>query len=132
MPYENQTIILIFSRMLSFNWLRTTRTTLSARHNSTYSCRAEPEPEPEAEAEPKPKKTNNMDYFNYRKQRAFRRRCCCAGHYYQHGSPCYIYSRATLERHWKAFELAFGDHPHLICYAVKANSNIACLICLPV
>ena len=46
---------------------------------------------------------------------------------YKYGSPCYIYSRATLERHWNAFDQAFGDHPHLICYAVKANSNIAIL-----
>lgn len=45
----------------------------------------------------------------------------------QYGTPCYIYSRATLERHWKAFDQPFGDHPHLICYAVKANSNIALL-----
>ncbi|MCX7101421.1 MAG: diaminopimelate decarboxylase, partial [Methylobacter sp.] len=46
---------------------------------------------------------------------------------YKYGSPCYIYSRATLERHWKAFDHAFGEQAHLICYAVKANSNIALL-----
>ncbi len=45
----------------------------------------------------------------------------------QYGTPCYIYSKATLERHWHAFNNAFGAHPHLICYAVKANSNIAIL-----
>jgi len=44
-----------------------------------------------------------------------------------HGSPCYVYSRATLERHWLAFDSALGDHPHLICYAVKANSSLAVL-----
>ncbi len=43
------------------------------------------------------------------------------------GTPCYVYSKATLERHWKAFDEAAGDHPHLICYAVKANSNLAIL-----
>lgn len=43
------------------------------------------------------------------------------------GSPCYIYSRATLERHWHAFNDSFGDHEHLVCYAVKANSNIGLL-----
>ncbi|APZ41925.1 diaminopimelate decarboxylase [Acidihalobacter ferrooxydans] len=43
------------------------------------------------------------------------------------GTPCYVYSRATLERHWRAFDAALGDHPHLICYAVKANSNLAVL-----
>lgn len=43
------------------------------------------------------------------------------------GTPCYVYSRAALESHWQAFDSAFGNHPHLICYAVKANSNLAVL-----
>ena len=43
------------------------------------------------------------------------------------GTPCYIYSRSALENHWQAFDSAFGNHPHLICYAVKANSNLAVL-----
>ncbi len=43
------------------------------------------------------------------------------------GTPCYVYSRAALARHWRAFDAAFGDHPHRICYAVKANSNLAVL-----
>lgn len=45
----------------------------------------------------------------------------------QFGTPCYVYSRATLTRHFKAYQEALGDHPHLICYAVKANSNLAVL-----
>ncbi len=45
----------------------------------------------------------------------------------QWGSPVYVYSRATIERHWQAFSQAFGDYPHKICYAVKANSNLAVL-----
>ncbi|HHJ12374.1 MAG TPA: diaminopimelate decarboxylase [Chromatiales bacterium] len=45
----------------------------------------------------------------------------------RHGTPTYVYSRATIERHWRAFDTALGDHPHLICYAVKANSNLAVL-----
>ena len=45
----------------------------------------------------------------------------------QIGTPCYVYSRATLERHWHAFDGAFGDYPHLVCYAVKANGNLAIL-----
>jgi diaminopimelate decarboxylase len=68
-----------------------------------------------------------MDYFNYRNNELFAEDVAVQDIVYQYGSPCYIYSRATLERHWQAFELAFGDHPHLICYAVKANSNIALL-----
>ncbi|MEE2733053.1 MAG: diaminopimelate decarboxylase [Pseudomonadota bacterium] len=43
------------------------------------------------------------------------------------GTPCYIYSRQALESAWKAFDEAFGQHPHLVCFAVKANSNLAVL-----
>jgi diaminopimelate decarboxylase len=68
-----------------------------------------------------------MDYFNYRNDELFVEDVSVQDIVYQHGSPCYIYSRATLERHWKAFDQAFGNQPHLICYAVKANSNIAIL-----
>jgi len=39
------------------------------------------------------------------------------------GSPVYIYSHATLERHFKAFDEAFAAMPHTICYSVKANST---------
>ena len=42
-------------------------------------------------------------------------------------TPAYVYSRATIERHWHAFDQAAGSHPHLICYAVKANSTLAIL-----
>ncbi len=68
-----------------------------------------------------------MDYFNYQNDELFVEDISVQDIVYQHGSPCYIYSRATLERHWKAFDNAFGQHPHLICYAVKANSNLAIL-----
>jgi len=47
-----------------------------------------------------------------------------------HGTPLYVYSRATLERHWNAFDQALGEHPHLVCYAVKANANLAVLALL--
>src|SRR5438128_12291222 len=40
------------------------------------------------------------------------------------GTPAYIYSEATLSRHVRVFDEAFQGVPHLICYAVKANSNI--------
>jgi len=68
-----------------------------------------------------------MDYFNYRNDELFAEDVAVQDIVYQYGSPCYIYSRATLERHWNAFDRAFGQQPHLICYAVKANSNIAIL-----
>lgn len=68
-----------------------------------------------------------MDYFNYQHQQLFAEDVAVSDIIAQYGSPCYIYSRATLERHWHAFNNAFGDHPHLICFAVKSNSNIALL-----
>lgn len=45
----------------------------------------------------------------------------------QFGTPCYVYSRARLTQNWLAFANAFANVPHRICYAVKANSNIAIL-----
>lgn len=45
----------------------------------------------------------------------------------EYGSPLYIYSRATLQRHYHTFDQAFGDYPHHIHYAVKANGNLAIL-----
>ncbi|HVN33790.1 MAG TPA: diaminopimelate decarboxylase [Casimicrobiaceae bacterium] len=43
------------------------------------------------------------------------------------GTPCYVYSRAAIEARYDAFDGAFADLPHLVCYAVKANSNLAIL-----
>jgi diaminopimelate decarboxylase len=43
------------------------------------------------------------------------------------GTPLYVYSRATLERHYRAFERALAGRPHRVCYAVKANGNLAVL-----
>lgn len=43
------------------------------------------------------------------------------------GTPCYVYSRAAIEQQFRAFDTAFGAHPHRVCYAVKANSNLAVL-----
>jgi len=44
-----------------------------------------------------------------------------------YGSPLYVYSRTDIENNWLEFDQAFGAHPHLVCYAVKANSNLAVL-----
>ena len=45
----------------------------------------------------------------------------------QFGTPCYVYSKSALELNYEAYTSALGSHPHLICYAVKSNSNIAVL-----
>ncbi|WP_319558476.1 diaminopimelate decarboxylase [Thiomicrorhabdus sp.] len=44
-----------------------------------------------------------------------------------YGTPLYVYSRSEFEQRWKAFDDAFGSQPHLVCYAVKTNSNLAVL-----
>ncbi len=71
-----------------------------------------------------------MDYFEYQDGRLRAEQVDVSMLADQYGTPLYVYSRATLERHWTAFDEALGDHPHLVCYAVKANSNLAVLALL--
>ncbi|MCP5305112.1 MAG: diaminopimelate decarboxylase [Chromatiaceae bacterium] len=68
-----------------------------------------------------------MDHFQYRDGELYAEDVPLQAVAERFGTPCYVYSRATLERHWHAFDDAFGDHPHLVCYAVKANSNLGVL-----
>jgi len=68
-----------------------------------------------------------MDFFQYQNGELYAEQVPVADIIQQYGSPVYIYSKATLERHWHAFDKAFENRPHLICYAVKANSNIGVL-----
>lgn len=68
-----------------------------------------------------------MDHFQYRDGALFAEEIAVADLAERFGTPLYVYSRATLERHFRAFDEAFGEHPHQVCYAVKANSNIAVL-----
>ncbi|MFC0992022.1 diaminopimelate decarboxylase [Pasteurella multocida] len=68
-----------------------------------------------------------MDYFQYQQAQLMAEQVPVKQIAQQYGTPLYIYSRATLERHWHAFNNALGDHPHLICFAVKSNPNIAIL-----
>ena len=68
-----------------------------------------------------------MDYFNYKNGKLYAEEVDLGDIAERFGTPCYVYSRATLERHWRAFDQALSGRPHLICYAVKANSNLAVL-----
>jgi diaminopimelate decarboxylase len=68
-----------------------------------------------------------MDYFRYHNGRMRAEDVDLGNIAERFGTPCYVYSRATLERHWQVFDSALGSHPHLICYAVKANSSLAVL-----
>ena len=68
-----------------------------------------------------------MDFFQYQYHQLMAENLPVKQLAEQFGTPLYIYSKATLERHWHAFDKAFGEHPHLVCYAVKSNPNIAIL-----
>ncbi len=68
-----------------------------------------------------------MDHFNYKDGDLYCEEVSIAALAEQYGTPLYVYSRATLERHWHAFDRALAEHDHLVCYAVKANSNLAVL-----
>mgnify|MGYP000170240044 CR=1 FL=1 len=68
-----------------------------------------------------------MDHFSFKEGELFVEDLPLSLIAQQFGTPSYVYSRATLERHYLAYTNAFGDYPHLICYAVKANSNLAVL-----
>jgi diaminopimelate decarboxylase len=68
-----------------------------------------------------------MDYFQHQSGSLYAEQVPVADIAQDYGTPTYIYSRKTLEQHWQAFDDAFSDLPHLVCYAVKANSNLAVL-----
>lgn len=68
-----------------------------------------------------------LDFFNYTDQTLFAENVSLETVAEQFGTPTYVYSRATFERHYNAYADAFASHPTLVCYAVKACSNIAIL-----
>jgi diaminopimelate decarboxylase len=68
-----------------------------------------------------------MDHFTYRNGELHAEDVPVAEIARRFGTPAYVYSRATLERHYRAYDEALSGRPHLVCYAVKANSNLAVL-----
>lgn len=68
-----------------------------------------------------------MDYFHYESDELFAEDVTLSSIAEQFGTPSYVYSRATLERHWHGFNDAFSEFGHRICYAAKANSSLAIL-----
>ena len=68
-----------------------------------------------------------MDYFNYKNNVI----CCeeipLVKIASEMGTPCYVYSYETLEKHFKAFDRSFSDIKHITCFSVKANSNLTVL-----
>ncbi len=68
-----------------------------------------------------------MNTFSFKNKALYAESVAVTDLMVEYGSPIYIYSRGQIESNWQQFDQAFGDHPHLICYAVKANSNLGVL-----
>ena len=68
-----------------------------------------------------------MDHFNYQGETLFAESVSVATLAETYGTPCFVYSRATLERHLRAYQEALSGVSGLVCFAVKANSNLAVL-----
>lgn len=68
-----------------------------------------------------------MEFFPYRGDQLFAENVAVTDIAQQYGTPCYVYSRAALETAFNEYTTALADAPHLVCYAVKANSNLAVL-----
>lgn len=68
-----------------------------------------------------------MDHFEYRQGKLYCEQVLIETLAETYGTPLFVYSRATLERHWHAFDQALAAYQHLVCYAVKANSSLAVL-----
>lgn len=68
-----------------------------------------------------------MDYFNYRDGELYAESVPLSQVAERYGTPTFVYSRATLERHYRAFDDGLDGIDHSVCYAVKANSNLAVL-----
>ena len=68
-----------------------------------------------------------MEHFSYKDNSLLVEDASIASIAERYGTPCFIYSKAALEQNYQAYEKAFEGHSHLICYAVKANSNLGVL-----
>lgn len=68
-----------------------------------------------------------MDSFQYRENSLYCEGAAVEKIAAEAGTPFYLYSHETLERHFRVFDAAFAAVPHIICFAVKANSNTAIL-----
>src|SRR4029434_10602552 len=68
-----------------------------------------------------------MNHFEYRNGEMFAEDVPVKRIAKEVGTPAYVYSLATLKRHFRVSDQAFAKIPHIVCFSVKANSNIALL-----
>jgi diaminopimelate decarboxylase len=71
--------------------------------------------------------SNPVEFFHYKDNNLLAEQVPLAVIAERFGTPCYVYSRAALESHWRAFDEALAGLAHRICYSVKANSNLGVL-----
>ncbi|HHL41010.1 MAG TPA: diaminopimelate decarboxylase [Deltaproteobacteria bacterium] len=68
-----------------------------------------------------------MHFFKYRGRKLYAEGVAVEKIAQEVGTPVFVYSKKTLRRHYRAFDRAFAKVPHMVCYSVKANSNLAVL-----
>ena len=68
-----------------------------------------------------------MNHFEYKNGELFAEEVPLRRIAQEVGTPAYVYSMATLRRHYRVFDQAFAPIPHLVCFSVKSNSNLAVL-----
>jgi diaminopimelate decarboxylase len=67
------------------------------------------------------------DAFTYRDRTLYCEEVALADIARKAGTPCYVYAGSAIRRRFRAYDQAFGETPHVVCYAVKANSNLSVL-----
>src|SRR5260370_38566439 len=72
-----------------------------------------------------------MNPFVYRDRALFCEEVSLAEIAHRAGTPCYVYSAAAIRKNYHAYDAAFGDAPHTVCYSVKANGSLSLLRPLP-
>ena len=68
-----------------------------------------------------------MHYFTYKNNKLFCEDVSLEAIAKKVGTPTYVYSQATITRHFQAYETVLKNHDHLVCFSVKANSNLSVL-----
>src|SRR5260370_28372461 len=66
-----------------------------------------------------------MPAFNYREHALHCEGVALAEIAARAGTPCYVYSADAIRENYRAYDRGFGEQPHTVCYAVKANGNLA-------
>src|SRR5262245_33800079 len=97
----------------------------SRRSNASKPSSGQSPPDPIRIDHTHPRTTGSpsMHFFEYRAGELYAEDVPLAAIAAKVGTPTYVYSHATIQRHFQVFDAALGGRPHIICYSMKANSN---------